>query len=227
MDWFARHGWRKGAFHRKFFIGLGDDPHCGHHRIHCACGHYDHHRQRRSLVLCDPLWTICTDVAPRQAGALSGIMNFFGICGATISPYVSGAIAQATGAFVAPLELAVAIMLVAATTLSGRRPRRAPRRPFPLWRRNRRSRRRPQPAVGCLGSAFGHRAIMAPPTSPRAPMTGTLPLKNIERKPCSVSTKSKGNFRSSLSSYGGPKTRQSSSSSWRSGERDHLHRKDD
>jgi cyanate permease len=64
-----------------------------------------------------PYWTICTDVAPQQAGALSGLMNFFGICGATISPFVSGVIAQATGAFVAPLELAVAIMLVAATTM--------------------------------------------------------------------------------------------------------------
>jgi cyanate permease len=44
-------------------------------------------------------------------------MNFFGIVGATVSPYLSGVIAQATGAFVAPLVLAVAIMLVAATTM--------------------------------------------------------------------------------------------------------------
>jgi cyanate permease len=43
-------------------------------------------------------------------------MNFFGILGATISPYLSGVIAQATGAFVAPLELAAAVMLVCATT---------------------------------------------------------------------------------------------------------------
>ena len=64
-----------------------------------------------------PYWVICTDVAPLQTGALSGLMNFFGICGATISPFVSGVIAQATGAFVAPLELAVVIMLVAATTM--------------------------------------------------------------------------------------------------------------
>ena len=44
-------------------------------------------------------------------------MNFFGIVGATVSPYLSGVIAQATGAFVAPLLLAVAIMLVAAVTM--------------------------------------------------------------------------------------------------------------
>jgi hypothetical protein len=44
-------------------------------------------------------------------------MNFFGICGATISSYPSGVIAQATGAFVTRLELAVAIMLIAASTM--------------------------------------------------------------------------------------------------------------
>jgi fucose permease len=44
-------------------------------------------------------------------------MNFFGICGATISPYLTGLIAQSTGAFVAPLVLAVCIMMVAATTM--------------------------------------------------------------------------------------------------------------
>src|SRR5215471_16438426 len=52
-----------------------------------------------------------------QTGTLGGVMNFFGIIGATVSPYLSGVIAQATGAFVAPLVLAVAIMLVAATTM--------------------------------------------------------------------------------------------------------------
>ena len=64
-----------------------------------------------------PYWTTCTDIAPNQTGTLGGVMNFFGIIGATISPYLSGVIAQATGAFVAPLVLAVCIMLVAATTM--------------------------------------------------------------------------------------------------------------
>jgi hypothetical protein len=48
---------------------------------------------------------------------LGGLMNFFGILGATLSPYLTGVIAQATGAFVAPLVLAVCIMLVASATL--------------------------------------------------------------------------------------------------------------
>jgi fucose permease len=52
-----------------------------------------------------------------KKSTLGGIMNFFGIVGATISPYLSGVIAQATGAFVAPLVLAVCIMLVSATTM--------------------------------------------------------------------------------------------------------------
>ena len=64
-----------------------------------------------------PYWLICTDVAPNQTGTLGGVMNFVGIVGATASPYLSGVIAQATGAFVAPLVLVVAIMLVAATTM--------------------------------------------------------------------------------------------------------------
>ena len=54
-----------------------------------------------------PYWLICTDVAPNQTGTLGGVMNFFGIVGATVSPYLSGVIAQASGAFVAPLVLAV------------------------------------------------------------------------------------------------------------------------
>ena len=64
-----------------------------------------------------PYWTICTDIAPNQTGTLGGVMNFFGIIGATLSPYCTGLIAQATGAFVAPLVLAVVIMLVASTTM--------------------------------------------------------------------------------------------------------------
>jgi cyanate permease len=64
-----------------------------------------------------PFWTIVTDIAPHQSGTLSGFMNFFGILGATISPYLSGVIAQATGDFVAPLELAAAIMLITSAVM--------------------------------------------------------------------------------------------------------------
>jgi MFS family permease len=123
MDWFARHGWRKGAFHRKFFIGLGALIYAATTLIAATT---DSTAVAVTMIVIAnaglsfyviPYWTICTDIAPQQTGTLSGLMNFFGICGATLSPYLSGVIAQATGAFVAPLELAVAIMLVAATIM--------------------------------------------------------------------------------------------------------------
>jgi len=123
MDWFARNGWRKGAFHRKFFIVLGALIYAVTTLI--AANTESTAVAVTMIVIANaglsfyviPYWTICTDIAPQQTGALSGLMNFFGICGATISPWLSGVIAQATGAFVAPLELAVAIMLVASTTM--------------------------------------------------------------------------------------------------------------
>jgi cyanate permease len=64
-----------------------------------------------------PYWTTCTDIAPNQTGTLGGLMNGFGIIGATLSPYGTGLIAEHTGAFVAPLVLAVCIMVVAASTM--------------------------------------------------------------------------------------------------------------
>ena len=44
-----------------------------------------------------PFWTACTRHCANQTGTLSGLMNFFGILGATLSPYLTGVIAQATG----------------------------------------------------------------------------------------------------------------------------------
>lgn len=123
MDWLAKRGWKKGAFHRKLFIGLGAIIYASTTLI--AANAESATLAVTMIVIANaglafyviPYWTICTDIAPQQAGSLSGLMNFFGICGATISPFLSGVIAQETGAFVAPLELAVAVMLVASTTM--------------------------------------------------------------------------------------------------------------
>jgi MFS family permease len=123
MDWLAKRGWNKGAFHRKIFIGLGAVTYAVTTLI--AANTESTTLAVTMIIVANaglafyvtPYWTICTDIAPQQAGTLSGLMNFFGICGATISPYLSGVIAQETGAFVAPLELAVAVMLVASTTM--------------------------------------------------------------------------------------------------------------
>ena len=123
MDWFAAKGWTAGGLHRKFFVAVGALTYATTTLI--AATTESTSLAVTMIVIANaglafyvvPYWLICTDVAPNQTGTLGGVMNFFGIVGATVSPYVSGVIAQATGAFVAPLLLAVAIMLVAASTM--------------------------------------------------------------------------------------------------------------
>ena len=123
MDWLAAAGWTKGGFHRKLFVGLGAVTYAISTLI--AATTESNTLAVIMIIIANaglafyvtPYWTTCTDIAPNQTGTLGGIMNFFGIVGATISPYGTGLIAQATGAFVAPLVLAVVIMLVSATTM--------------------------------------------------------------------------------------------------------------
>jgi MFS family permease len=123
MDWFAAAGWTKGGLHRKFFVGVGALTYAVTTLIAATT---DSNTVAVTMIIIAnaglsfyvaPFWTTCTDIAPNQTGTLGGLMNFFGILGATLSPYLTGVIAQATGAFVAPLVLAVCIMLVASTTM--------------------------------------------------------------------------------------------------------------
>ncbi len=123
MDWLASAGWTQGGFHRKLFIGLGAVIYAATTLI--AATTESNTLAVMMIIIANaglsfyviPYWTTCTDIAPNQTGTLGGLMNFFGILGATLSPYLTGVIAQATGAFVAPLVLAVCIMLVAALTM--------------------------------------------------------------------------------------------------------------
>src|SRR5579864_379650 len=123
MDWLAAAGWTKGGFHRKLFVGLGAAIYAVTTLI--AATTESNTLAVTMIIIANaglsfyviPFWTTCTDIAPNQTGTLGGVMNFFGIVGATLSPYGTGLIAQATGAFVAPLVLAVVIMLVGATTM--------------------------------------------------------------------------------------------------------------
>jgi MFS family permease len=123
MDWLAAAGWTKGGFHRKLFVGLGAVIYAITTLI--AATTESNTLAVIMIIIANaglsfyvvPFWTTCTDIAPNQTGTLGGVMNFFGIVGATLSPYGTGLIAQATGTFVAPLVLAVVIMLVAATTM--------------------------------------------------------------------------------------------------------------
>jgi fucose permease len=41
-------------------------------------------------------------------------MNFCGLVGGTLSPFISGKIAEQTGTFVAPLQVAVVLILIGA-----------------------------------------------------------------------------------------------------------------
>ena len=123
MDWLAAAGWTRGGFHRKLFVGLGAAIYAVTTLI--AATTESNTMAVTMIIIANaglsfyviPFWTTCTDIAPNQTGTLGGVMNFFGIIGATLSPYGTGVIAQATGAFVAPLVLAVVIMLVGATTM--------------------------------------------------------------------------------------------------------------
>lgn len=121
MDYFALRGWRRWDFHRKSLIVTGA-------LLYAVCTLIAATTPSNTLAIdmiivanvglsiyVYPFWTTVTDIAPHQSGALGGLMNFWGIVGATISPFVSGVIAEQTGAFVAPLQLAAGIMLVAAT----------------------------------------------------------------------------------------------------------------
>ena len=123
MDWLAAVGWTRGGFHRKLFIGLGAVIYAATTLIAATT---DSNTLAVIMIIIAnaglsfyviPYWTTCTDIAPNQTGTLGGLMNFFGILGATLSPYLTGLIAQATGAFVAPLVLAVCVMLAAASTM--------------------------------------------------------------------------------------------------------------
>jgi MFS family permease len=123
MDWIAAAGWTKGGFHRKLFVGLGALIYAVTTLIAATT---DSNALAVTMIIIAnaglsfyvvPFWTTCTDIAPNQTGTLGGLMNFFGIIGATLSPYGTGLIAEQTGAFVAPLVLAVCIMVVAAATM--------------------------------------------------------------------------------------------------------------
>lgn len=61
-----------------------------------------------------PFWFMATDISPRQAGTLSSFMNFFGIMGATAAPALTGLLVATTHSFLAPFQLAAAIMAASA-----------------------------------------------------------------------------------------------------------------
>ena len=105
MDWLIVGGLDHGGFHRKFFVGLGAIIYAATTLI--AATTQSNTLAVTMIIIANaglsfyvvPFWTTCTDIAPNQTGTLGGLMNFFGILGATLSPYLTGVIAGATGAF--------------------------------------------------------------------------------------------------------------------------------
>ena len=120
MDWMSINGWKRGDLHRKLFIYIGAIVFAAGTLI--AANAASATLAVWMIVVANvglgiyvyPYWTMVVDISAKQSGSLGGVMNFFGILGATISPFVSGVIASATHAFVLPLDVAAAIMLVAA-----------------------------------------------------------------------------------------------------------------
>ena len=91
MDWLAAVGWTQGGFHRKLFIGLGAVIYAVTTLIAAKT---DSNTVAVIMIIIAnaglsfyviPYWTTCTDIAPNQTGTLGGLMNFFGILGATLS----------------------------------------------------------------------------------------------------------------------------------------------
>ena len=61
-----------------------------------------------------PIWAVPMDIAPRFAGAASGMMNFgFGLAG-ILSPLLFGAALDATGSWMVPFGASLALLLVGA-----------------------------------------------------------------------------------------------------------------
>ena len=120
MDLMCRKGWTRCDLHRKLFIYIGA-------LTFASCTLVAANAESTTVavwmitvasaglgIYVYPYWTMVGDISAKQSGSLGGVMNFFGILCATISPFISGVIATATHAFVVPLEVAAGIILVAA-----------------------------------------------------------------------------------------------------------------
>jgi MFS family permease len=120
MDWMCRKGWTRAGLHRKLFIYIGAVTFAISTLV--AANAESATVAVWMIIIANiglgiyvyPYWTLVVDISAKQSGSLGGIMNFWGILGATISPFVSGLIASATHAFVVPLDVAAFVMIAAA-----------------------------------------------------------------------------------------------------------------
>jgi ACS family D-galactonate transporter-like MFS transporter len=122
LDWFARKGWKHGWFaaHRKSTVYGGAVIFAIATSIAAVTDSTTTAIVMITIALsglaiyANPFLPLCTDLAPNQTGMVFGLMNFFGLAGGTLSPWLSGVIAEKTGTFTAPLQVAVVVILVGA-----------------------------------------------------------------------------------------------------------------
>jgi MFS family permease len=125
LDYFAGRGWKSGWFaaHRKSVVYLGA-------LMFAVCTWIASTTESTSLAIAmitvalsglaiyaGPFLAMVTDLSPNQAGMVFGLMNFCGLFGGTISPTISGIIAERTGSFAAPLQVSVVVILLGALAL--------------------------------------------------------------------------------------------------------------
>lgn len=69
------------------------------------------------MGLAQPMfYTLPIDISATRAGTLAGIMNFAGICGAVVSPFLTGWIVQTTGQWYLAFYAAVGLLIVTCAT---------------------------------------------------------------------------------------------------------------
>jgi ACS family hexuronate transporter-like MFS transporter len=120
MDWMTVNGWTRYGLHRKLFIYIGAVLFAVSTLV--AANAASATLAVWMIIVANiglgiyvyPFWTLVADISAKQSGSLGGVMNFWGILGATISPFISGVIANATHAFVVPLDFAACVMVAAA-----------------------------------------------------------------------------------------------------------------
>jgi MFS family permease len=122
MNWFARKGWKGGrlAAHRKLPVYIGAVVFAISISIAATTDSTTTAVVMITAGVCGlamysvGFFPIVTDIAPNQAGLVYGLMSCCGLIGGFLSPIVSGIVAERTGTFVAPLQIAVVIIIIGA-----------------------------------------------------------------------------------------------------------------
>lgn len=125
LDLFARKGWKgeRFALHRKAFVYLGALLFAVTISIAATTESTFVAVVAITLGMCalamytNGFFPLVSDIAPNQSGLVYALMSACGLVGGVLSPVISGIVAERTGAFVAPLQIAVVVMLAGAVMM--------------------------------------------------------------------------------------------------------------